>query len=846
MFSETCTIMNVPLKWLRDYVALSTTVPELVDRLTISGLEVASVRLVGLPVPQGLGVKQTELGPVWDRDKIVTAQILAVDKHPNADKLKLVQVDYGTGTPKQVVTGAPNISVGDRGQKVVVGLTGCSYFDGHVAPKTIKELKPSTLRGVPSDSMVMSTFELGVDEEHEGIILLDDDAPVGMPLADFMGDAVVEIDVLPNMARCLSMIGIAREVAALTGQVATVPAAVPKYATESIEGKVNVEIVNPALCARYTAMIIRDVKIGPAPWWMRTRLTYAGMRPISNIVDITNYVMLEYGQPLHAFDYDVLVQRAGGKTPTITVRPAKPGEKLKTLDGQERTLSPENLLIADTLGPIALAGVMGGAETEVSATTKNILLESASFDFVSIRRTSRQFTLFSEASTRFSRGIHPEVVKPAAGRAAQLMQQYASGSVLNGMVDNYPAPLPTQIISLRKSEIRRLLGIDFPDAEVERILGALQFSLQKDGAIGWKVTTPPYRTDIQAGEPDLIEELVRVYGYDRLPSTLLSGELPPQRANRALQLEERTRDILASAGLQEVMTYSLTSKAREAPLGQEGQQYVEILNEISPERKVMRRSVLASVLEVAALNLKTTDTVRVFEAGVIYLPQKDARLPVETRRLVIVLTGRRGIPAWDDKQGEKPTPVDFFDLKGIVEVLVRDLHLPKVAYRPVKDVPYLHPGRSAELLVGAESVGVFGELHPKTVQTLEFGERALLVADLDLDRILKAVPFRYPYAPIPVYQAALRDIAVVVEESISSEQIVAELRAGGGEMLTEVRLFDLYHGDQVPAGCKSLAYALTYQATDKTLTEKEIEKVHKKVEDRVRQVLKAKIRGKDL
>ena len=592
--------MKVPLNWLRDYVTLSTSIPDLVDRLTISGLEVANVRLIGLPVPEGLRVKQTEIGPVWDKDKILTAQVLAIEKHPNADKLKLVQIDFGTGTPKQVVTGAPNISVGDKGQKVVVGLTGCNYFDGHATPKGIKELKPSVLRGVPSDSMVMSTFELGVDEEHEGIILLDDDAPVGQPLADFMGDAVLEIDVLPNMARCLSMIGVAREVAALSGNATTVPVPTPTYSAESIEGKVKVEIADAKLSARYTAMIIRDVKIGPSPWWMRTRLTYAGMRPISNIVDITNYVMLEYGQPLHAFDYDVLVQRAGGKSPTITVRPAKPGEKLKTLDGQERTLTPENLLIADTAGPIALAGVMGGAETEVSATTKNILLESASFDFVSIRRTSRQFNLFSEASTRFSKGIHTEVVKPAAQRAAQLMHLHASGAVLQGMVDNYPAPLAAQVILLKKSEIRRLLGIDFPDAEVERILGALQFTLKKEGDLGWQVTTPPYRTDIQAGQADLIEELARIYGYDRLPATLLSGELPPQRANRPLQLEERTRDILASAGLQEVMTYSLTSRDREAPLGQNGLPYVELLNEISPERKVMRRSVLSSVLEVAA------------------------------------------------------------------------------------------------------------------------------------------------------------------------------------------------------------------------------------------------------
>ena len=836
--------MKVPLKWLREYVPITVGIPELVERLTLAGLEVGSVRLFGMPTPDGLRAKQEEKGPEWERDKIVTAQILSVEKHPNADKLKLVQLDYGAGTPKQVVTGAPNISVGDKGQKVVVGLCGCTYFDGHVSPKTLKQLKPSNLRGVPSDSMVMSTYELGIDEEHEGIIILEDDAPVGQPLVDLWGDAVLEIDVLPNMARCLAMIGIAREVAALIGQTATIPNSEPEYGTETVEGNVKVEIADSKLCARYAAKVICDVTVKPSPGWMQRRLTYAGMRPINNIVDITNYVMLEYGQPLHAFDYDLLVKRAGGNAPTIIVRPAKPGEKLKTLDGVERELSPDNLVIADTAGAIALAGVMGGADTEVSATTKNVLLESASFDFVSIRRTSKQFNLFSEASTRFSRGIHTEVVRPAALRAAQLMQQHAGGTVLKGVVDNYPAPTPAQHIRLPKSEIKRLLGVEFPDAEVERVLTALKFIVERDGATCWKVTTPPYRTDIQAGAADLIEELARIHGYDRLPATLLSGELPPQRANRSLALEERVKDVLATGGLQEVMTYALTAREREAALGITGD-YVEVLNEISVDRKVMRRSVLASVLEVAKLNLQNTDTVRLFEVGIIYEPKQGEKLPDERRRLAIVLTGRRDPAAWDDPLGEKPAPIDFFDLKGTVEALAADLHLPKVSYRPTKDVPFLHPGRAAEMLVDGKPVGVFGEMHPKTVQALELGERSILVADLDLECILAAVPERFPYTPVPRFQAALRDIAVIVDETIPNERIVAEMNAAGGNLLRETRLFDVYRGEQVPAGSKSLAYALAYQAEDRTLTDSEIGKAHKKIEDRLRHVLKAKIRGKD-
>jgi len=837
--------MKVPLNWLRDYVPLPANIPELVERLTLAGLEVASVRLFGVPHPAGLRTKQEEPGPVWDREKIVTAQVLAVEKHPNADKLKLVQLDYGAGTSKQVVTGAPNIAVGDKGHKVVLGLCGCTYFDGHVEPKAIKELKPSTLRGVPSDAMVMSTYELGIDEEHEGIILLENDAPVGVPLVDFMGDIVLEIDVLPNMARCLSLIGVAREVAALTGQSAKVTHQEPAFANEAIEGKVTVEIADPKLCARYTAMLIKDAVIRPSPGWMQRRLTYAGMRPISNIVDITNFVMLEYGQPLHAFDYDLLVKRAGGKAPTISVRPAKSGETLKTLDGVERKLSPENLVIADTTGPIALAGVMGGAETEVSAATKNILLESASFDFVSIRRTSKQFTLFSEASTRFSRGIHTEVVKPAAMRAAQLMKDHASGSILRGIIDNYPAPMPPQVIELKKSEIRRFLGVEIPAAEVERVLTALNFKLEKTGDAGWKATTPPYRTDIQAGAADLIEELARIHGYDRLPATLLSGELPPQRAHKSLVLEERVKDILVASGLQEVITYSLTSKERESALGLPAEAYVEILNEISADRKVMRQSVLASVLEVARHNLLNTDSVRLFEVGFVYRPKKGELLPQEPRRLAIVMTGPRDPAAWDGPQGVKPDQIDFFDLKGVVEALVGDLHLPQVAYRPTKDVAFLHPGKAAELIIDGQPAGCFGVMHPKAALAFEMGERSIVVADIDLECLLAKVPDRFAYSPVPRFPAALRDIAVIVEESVSNEKIVAEIVAAGGALLKVVKLIDLYRGDPVPAGFKSLAYALTYQADDRTLVDKEVNKAHEKIEGRVRHVLKAKIRGKD-
>jgi phenylalanyl-tRNA synthetase beta chain len=837
--------MKIPLNWLRDYVDLTLAPAQLMERLTMAGLEVASVRVLGLPVPEGVRVKAEERGPVWDRDKIVIAEVLGVERHPNADRLNLPTVTWGEGKVKQLVTGAPNIKAGDKGQKVVLALCGSVLIDGHSEERVMKELKPSKIRGVPSDAMVCSMLELGLSEEHEGIILLENDAPVGMPLADFMGDIVIEVDVLPNMARCLSMIGVAREVAAITGQKVKYPALASGEVGKSIDGKVQVQIENPKLSARYAAALIEGVTIGPAPGWMQRRLLYAGMRPINNIVDITNFVMLEWGQPLHAFDYDMLVRRAGGKMPTIIVRPARAGEILVTLDGQKRELTPDNLLITDSAGPIALAGVMGGAETEVTDKTKNILLESASFDFVSIRRTMKQFNLPSEASVRFSKGIHPETVKPAVQRAADLMRQHAGGTVARGLVDNYPAPLPPQFVDIQMSEVKRLLGIDFPKDEAVRILRSLEFQVEEKGTETLRAMVPPHRLDVQEGAPDLIEDLVRIHGYDRLPTTLLADQLPRQQTNTALVFEERVRDILVSCGLQEVITYALTTPEKEAPLvGQ--REYIRLKNPISSERVVMRQSVLANVLEVAASNLRHTDEVRLFEVGFVYLPKAGEALPEEPRRLALVLTGKRTHEFWNDPPESKTikAPLDFYDLKGVIEALLEDLHVPAVKFQ-ASPAAYLHPGRAALLFSGDKRLGEFGQIHPKAAEQYHLGERTVLVAELDLEALQAVVPARYSYTPVARFPAALRDIAVVVAEEIAAEKVASEIRAAGGDLLQGVRLFDLYRGESVAQGNKSLAFALGYQAENRTLTDKEVDKAHKKIEDRLKHVLKAQIRGKE-
>jgi phenylalanyl-tRNA synthetase beta chain len=847
--------MKVPLSWLREYVDWDLPVALLAERLTLAGLEVAGVQVLGLPLPEGLHIKAEEAGPVWDKDKVLIGEILDVQRHPDADRLTLPTVAHGEGRTKTLVTGAPNIKVGDKGQKVVVALAGSVLFDGHAEQKVLKELKPTKIRGIPSDAMVCSFKELGISDEHEGIIILEDDAPVGMPLADFMGDMVLELEVTPNLARCLSMIGVAREVSAISGKPLKLPGQFPVADAlgAPIAGQVNVEIEDAKLSARYAAALIKGLSIGPAPGRMQRRLTYAGMRPINNIVDITNYVMLEWGQPLHAFDYDLLLQRAEGKTPVITVRPARAGEVLVTLDGQKRELSPDNLVIADSRGPIALAGVMGGAETEVSGKTRNILLESASFDFVSIRRTMKQFNLPSEASVRFSKGIHPETVVPAATRAAQLMAQYAGGSVCQGLVDTYPAPLPPQVVHLEMKEVNRVLGMDFPSADALRILRALEYQVKEVEPGLLEAIVPPHRLDVQAGSADLIEDLVRIHGYDQLPATLLADRLPRQQTNLPLVFEEHLRDMLAGCGLQEIITYSLTTPEREDPFHQPGapategfRDYVRLLNPISSDRVVMRRMLLPGMLEVAAANLRHTDDVRLFEIGPVYLPKAKEKLPEEPRRLGLVLIGKRRTEFWGDpKEATAPAEtLDFFDLKGIVEALVANLHLEQVHYAP-EPVPFLHPGQAAKVVLSnKKAVGVFGLMHPKTAATIGLGERTVLVGELDVDALQAAVPPRYTYDPVPRFPHALRDIAVIVDDGITAERLKAEIESAGGNLLRHVRLFDLYKGSSIPPGTKSLAYALTYQADDRTLTDKEVDKAHKKIEDRLKHVLHAQIRGK--
>jgi len=830
--------MRVPLSWLREFVELPDA-KVLAERLTVAGLEVNAVEVVGRP---GSTLE-------WGRDAIVLAKVLRIEKHPNADTLKMVTVEYGAATTKTVITGAPNIAPGQSGMTVVLGLAGSRYFTADKeGKKSIATLVPKDLRGILNDAMCMSNFELGIADDHDGILLLDDaDGAPGTPAADVLGDVVFEIDVLPNMARCFGMMGVAREVSALSGKPVCVPNPDVPTVAERIDGKVTVAIEDVKLCPRYSATLIRNVTVGPSPRLVRSRLQAAGERPISNAVDVTNYVMLETGQPLHAFDFDVLVKRANGGVPAITVRRARAGEKLVTLDSVVRELTPDHLVIADAVGPIALAGVRGGLDTEVTAATTSILLEAAAFDPVSVRKTARHFTLFSEASTRYARGVHPELVPVAAKRAAKLLAESAGGEVLSGVVEAYPAPLPPQVIELSFNEVERVLGFRPLDGEIDRILTALQFTVTET-LWGRTVTVPPTRLDLQAGAADLIEEIARVLGYDELPSRLLAQELPPQSGNDSLALEQKVQDTLVDLGLSEAINYSLTGEVAERGFADGLPGSVKLLNPLSPERGVMRRTLVPGLLAVANENLEPgrSPVVALFELGpVFHAAATGSGLPDEPRRLALVLAGRRGPAAWDDALGATPPACDFYDLKGVVEALFAALHLPAATFTPAKEVPHLHPGRAATVSVNGLTLGTLGELHPRAAKAFKhLAERRTAIAEFDFDALAKLVPARVGYRPVSAFPPTLRDLAVVVPADTPAESVTAEIVAGGAEFLEAATLFDVYRGDSIPPGTKSLAYALAYRVAGRQLGDKEVDKAHLKIEGRLKHVLKASIRGK--
>ena len=839
--------MKVPLSWLKDYVEIDLPLPQLARLLTMTGLEVEEVHLVGLPFPSQEQPEFKFSGISWHPEKIIVARIDEVMPHPNADRLVLCRLNDGT-EEIVVLTGAPNLypykGLGklEKPIKVAYAREGSQIYDGHQPGQVLTTLKRAKIRGVDSFSMVCSEKELGISDEHEGVIILDDDAPEGMPLVDYMGDAVFEISILPNMIRNACMVGIAREISALTGKPLRKPKRMIQPVSPPIDGLADVKIMEPTLNPRFIVGLARDVSPNPSPYQVQRRLRLAGMRPINSVVDATNYVMLELGEPLHAFDYDVLVQRAGGKTPTIITRTAQPGEKLTTLDGVEHTLDDFTVLVCDTAGALSIAGVMGGLESEVTEKTRNILLEGASWNYINIRRTVASQRLNSEASYRLSRNIHPNLALEGIQLGLDRIASWSGGNLAEGLVDNYPQPVIDPVVSLSEADVLRHLGIKLTAKEIAALLERLEFECQIEGDIV-HAKTPPHRTDIGegiVGQADLIEEISRLYGFDNIPATRLAAELPPQRSNPVQEMEDRLRDTLVGLGLQEIITYRLTSPEREARLmALEDVPYVQLRNPIASDRNVMRRSLLASVLEVMEQNIRLQEHHAMFEIGPVFIPQSDQVLPAEPHHLVIAMTGKANPASWN-RSGS--LHLDFFDLKGIVEALLEVLHIENIRFQPLAH-PYYHPGKCAQVLAGENTLGVIGELHPVIKERYDLGSMPVIAGEFESGILRALTPDRHDTRVISAFPPVLEDIAVIIDEDISAEKVLASIFSGGGKLLIEARLFDIYRGEQIGSGKKSMAYSLTYQSPDRTLTDKEASQIRQRIIRRLEQDLSARIRS---
>jgi phenylalanyl-tRNA synthetase beta chain len=800
--------MKVSIKWLKDYVDISLPVVELANRLTMAGNEVSSI------VDQGANWKNVFVG-----------KLLAVNPHPNADRLRLATVDLGK-EQHTVVCGAPNLTVGDN---ICFATVGAELLDGHTGKPA--KLKPAKIRGVESKGMVCSEMELGLSQNHEGILVLPVDAPVGMPLSDYLGDAVIDLEVTPNRPDCLSVIGIARETAALTGQqVHIAPITYPENALP-VESKISIEIQAPDLCPRYSASLITNIEIKPSPKWMQDRLLACGMRPINNIVDISNYVMLEYGQPLHTFDYDKIV---GQK---IIVRRAADDESIISLDGVERKLNSKVLVIADAARAVAVAGVMGGANSEVTDQTVNILVEAASFKPVSIYSTGSLLGLVSEARYRFERGISAGMTIPALLRATQLIVELGEGQAAKGYIDVYPGKQPAKPVELSCSRMKSLLGIEIGMDNIKAALLALGIECQTISDDKISADPPYWRSDIKI-EEDLIEEAARIAGYDQIPMTLLADPLPHLTPDPIFELKQNIRQGLIAEGFNEILSFSLVGleslqkldpdKAPVASLP------VRIANPMTAEMEYLRTTFRANLLSSFAANRRyETGSIRLFETGKIYL-RREKDLPDERETLCAVLGGLRYAESWQDNDQK----LDFYDAKGIAEGLLKRLDLNPIFLKGTDKS--LHANKQADIYLAETRVGVLGEVHPKVALAFNITE-PVLVLELDLKTLVALTSVSKTYKPIPKFPAIVRDMALILDAGIAHQQVQNIIQSF--PLVEQVEIFDVYYGDQVAAGKKSLAYRISYRSNQHTLTDEEVNQVQQKILNRVSSELGAVLRS---
>ncbi len=799
--------MKLTVNWLQNYVDLEGLSPDqLADHLTMLGLEVDSTA----PLYQELASLQTGL-------------VQSAEKHPDADKLTVCQVQIGDDL-HQIVCGAPNVR---QGLSVVVALPGT------VLPGDFK-ISKSKIRGVESFGMICSERELGLSNDHQGIMELPEGTEHGQSFIKAMGleDIFIEVDLTPNRPDCASVIGIAREVAGVVRKPLTLP--VQQAAIEKTSSEFSVEIQAPELCPRYAGRLIKNVKIGPSPWWLRKRLMSVGLRPINNIVDITNFVMLEYGQPLHAFDFDTL---AGKK---IVVRTPKSDElSFATLDDAARQLDSETLMICDGEKPIAVAGIMGGLNSEVTGKTTNILLESACFNAVSIRKSARKLNMGTDASYRFERGVDPDGTINALNRAVQLMCELAGGQAPDEGIDCYPGKSEPAAIALSVSRANTLLGLKLSGKEIKDLLESIGIGCRVEDDDLLTALPPSFRVDIER-EADLVEEIARLYGYNNIPATLPKVELsyPDQDSDRLKRLTIAER--LTTVGYSEAINYSFISDKHVEMLNiaesDERSVAVRLLNPLSEEQSVLRTTLLPGLLENVRRNINHQKTaVKMFEIGKVFLPHQGEAQPLEKMMLAGVLSGNR--------HGEssalyfKQEPVDIFDAKGGVEFIIREMHLGDIGEEkairfalPDKgcDEPFAEQGYSLNILTGDQCLGSIGKLKSEVLRRFSI-KHDVFYFDLDYDKICAQKTSQKNFTSLPVYPSVKRDIALVVAEQVSAGELLAKVKNSPDKLVESCEIFDVFRGAKIPAGYKSVALTITYRSQTKTLTEKNVEKSHSKI-----------------
>lgn len=794
--------MKVSLSWLSAYVQIPGDISRLAEALTMAGLEVEAVS---------------------DRysylDTVLVSRIVKIEAHPHAENLTCCQVDIG-GRTLSVVCGASNIR---ENMRVPTALPGTLLPHGAA-------LEKSFIRGLPSDGMLCSEFELGLGPDKSGIMKLADALVPGARLNNALAltDTVFEVSITPNRPDCLSMMGIAREVAAIERTHVTYPEIVLPAGRKNIADLSSVTINAPEHCPRYAAGLVENISVGPSPFWLQDRLLSVGLRPINGIVDVTNFVMMETGQPLHAFDFDQLAQNR------IVVRTAKDGETFRTLDGKDRFLSADMLMICDGEKPVAIAGVMGGLNSEIEDTTRRVLIESAYFSPVSIRKTSKKLGLNTDASHRFERGVDPAGTVAAIKRAAQLMVEVGGGTLVGGILDEHPVPASPKSIQIKIKDANRLLGTRLTQKKMAALLESIEFKVEKQKSVALQVVPPTFRVDIERPE-DLMEEIARLAGYHTIPTTFPLVPAEVRSVSSILAMRDLVKSLMTGFGFSEIITYSFVSQHSGSQLNlttdDPRRSLLKILNPLTDDQAVMRTSLIPGLLSTLRRNLAQQNrNIKGFEVGKVFISNGQDHLPLETEMLAGIWTGSRVDLSWHAKEAD----CDFYDIKGAVEALLSGMQIPQAKFtRAIPEAAsYLRPGYCAQIFSGDQALGVVGEINPLVLDNFDLKQRSF-VFELSFSALAAVVPQNKHARPIPKFPATTRDITLIVDQNIEAERILSSIRQVDEEWVEKLSIFDIFTGNLIPAEKKSVSLRIVYRSEQKTLEDETVNQIHKNITDRI-------------